>query len=630
MRLSNISIAQKIGGGFALVVILLAIVALSGGVAATSASSRFAVFERLSRASASTGEIRTALAASRIAVGEFIRGGGDASLDEFSVHVDVVAEQLDVALAVAEDQDLRDDLAQASVDLKSYRDVFRRLAEAERARTETVATMGAAGKSVRGMLENYLASADAEQVGDAGLLLSRWMNARIDVLYYLMRGTNEWIDASRTDLAACATLAEDLSKSEPDPELRSILDECRSQVAAYTAGFDQVVAATKRRQSIESDELNTLSHQLSETVQHIGEQAVLQQTLLGANLTASSLRTVFVMGIVGVIAVALGIGAAVVITRWIVIPVRAMTAAIVRVADGDLTVVTADDATDEIGQMAKALNRMSRTLRESVAQMSHNAAALSTAAEELSSISGTMRESAETTSMRATSAAAGAEQVSSSLQTVATAAEEMSSSIAEIARSAESAAMTASSAVEVTDQANRTVQSLQASSQEIGEVIRVINSIAEQTNLLALNATIEAARAGAAGAGFAVVANEVKDLAGGTARATQEIEGRIAKIQEDSRETLDAMLRIGEVIRQIDGASTSIASAVEEQSATTSEIVRSVSQAADGGKDISVNVQGLSVVAQNGVSGAQDVAQAASEFARMATDLQGIVSRFRT
>jgi hypothetical protein len=134
------------------------------------------------------------------------------------------------------------------------------------------------------------------------------------------------------------------------------------------------------------------------------------------------------------------------------------------------------------------------------------------------------------------------------------------------------------------------VAKLGESSQQIGKVIEVITSIAEQTNLLALNATIEAARAGEAGKGFAVVAGEVKELAKETAKATEEIGSRIAAIQEDTSDAVGAIGEIEQVIARIADMQTTIASAVEEQTATTNEIGRNVAEAARGSAEIAENI----------------------------------------
>jgi hypothetical protein len=187
----------------------------------------------------------------------------------------------------------------------------------------------------------------------------------------------------------------------------------------------------------------------------------------------------------------------------------------------------------------------------------------------------------------------------------------------------------ASSAVSAARIANDTVAQLGQSSAEIGQVIKVITSIAEQTNLLALNATIEAARAGEAGKGFAVVANEVKELAKQTANATEDIGGRIIAIQADTKGAVAAIGKVSEVINRIDDISATIATAVEEQSATTNEMTRNASEAANGAGEISVSIGGVAHAAEGTLSRAQDSEKAAQELASIATQLGMLMQQFK-
>ena len=172
------------------------------------------------------------------------------------------------------------------------------------------------------------------------------------------------------------------------------------------------------------------------------------------------------------------------------------------------------------------------------------------------------------------------------------------------------------------------MEKLGISSAEIGEVIKLITSIAEQTNLLALNATIEAARAGEAGKGFAVVANEVKELAKQTGDATEDIAGKVTAIQADAQAAGTAIAGITEVIGRINELQASIASAVEEQTATTDEIARSVNEAASGATEIASNLQDVAEAAQTTSSGATGSLQGAEGLARMADQLQQLVREF--
>ncbi|MCW2566129.1 MAG: chemotaxis sensory transducer, partial [Mycobacterium sp.] len=174
-----------------------------------------------------------------------------------------------------------------------------------------------------------------------------------------------------------------------------------------------------------------------------------------------------------------------------------------------------------------------------------------------------------------------------------------------------------------------TADTMTQSSTEIADVVKLITSIAEQTNLLALNATIEAARAGEAGKGFAVVATEVKELAQETARATEDIARRVQAIQGDTAGAVEAIAEISTIIGRINDYQLTIASAVEEQSATTNEMNRNVAEAATGAEEIAQNITGVASAAEVTTEGVAQSQQAVGELARMSSELQSAVSRFR-
>ena len=254
-----------------------------------------------------------------------------------------------------------------------------------------------------------------------------------------------------------------------------------------------------------------------------------------------------------------------------------------------------------------------------------SAQSLAVASEQMAAISQEMSATAEETSTQANVVSAASEQVSQNIETVATAVEEMSVSIREIAKNATDAARVATSAVHVAESTNATVGKLGESSAQIGKVIKVITSIAQQTNLLALNATIEAARAGEAGKGFAVVANEVKELAKETARATEDISQKIEAIQADTRRAVTAIGEISSIINQISDIQNTIATAVEEQTATTHEISRNVAEGAKGSAEIARNITGVAAAAHDTTAGAGRLMVAATELARMANQLEATV-----
>jgi methyl-accepting chemotaxis protein len=298
-------------------------------------------------------------------------------------------------------------------------------------------------------------------------------------------------------------------------------------------------------------------------------------------------------------------------------------------AHGDLTRDVQIRGSDAVGQMGEGLSKFFCNLRGNVTNIAQMAQALASSSRELTAVSQQMASNAEETAAQANVASAAAEQVSSNVSTVSTAAEEMGASIREISKSAHEAARVATTAVRVADSTNATVAKLGESSAEIGNVIKVITSIAQQTNLLALNATIEAARAGEAGKGFAVVANEVKELAKQTANATRDISQKIEAIQGDTKGAVEAIAQIGKIINQINDIQNTIASAVEEQTATTGEIGRNVTEAAKGSSEIAQNITGVAQAARSTTEGASNTKSSADELSRIANDLQKLVGQFK-
>jgi len=365
----------------------------------------------------------------------------------------------------------------------------------------------------------------------------------------------------------------------------------------------------------------------TETYMDDVETAVaLEQEEIAREVKAATTKILFI--VLGIIILSMVVSYFVV-AKGIVAPLRNIINMLKDIAsgEGDLTKRIIDTSGDETQELADGFNRFIENIQSMIAKIKGNTGDLTDASSELAGISDQLNSAAEETSGRANSVtsasenmslnmdsmSAAMEQAAGNINMVSAASEEMSSTISQIAHNTEKAREITTEAVGQAQHASAQVEDLGTSAKEIFTVVETITDISSQVNLLALNATIEAARAGEAGKGFAVVANEIKDLANQTANASSQIKERVAGIQHSTEGTTAEIVSITKVVGDINEIVSTIATAVEEQSATTNEIAQNISQASLGISEVNENIAEGSVMAK-GVSGdAGEVTTAATQ-----------------
>ncbi|HET9517404.1 MAG TPA: methyl-accepting chemotaxis protein [Actinoplanes sp.] len=406
----------------------------------------------------------------------------------------------------------------------------------------------------------------------------------------------------------------------------------RTEAEAFSAFITQFVrdaGAADDSAASRIDEIQERNHAVDDKLGALKEKVDAAVQAQRAEMAEDGDSTwVLALG-VGLTGLTLLIGLAIPLARSILRPVRRLGEVIDAVAHGDLTRRSGIRSRDELGRMATGLDQALDRIRDSLRTIGTNANALAGSAAGLSEVASVIADSAHATNTQTASAHSEAEEISRNVASVAAGSEQMGVSIREISRNTSEAVRVASVAVAESATATETVRQLGQSSVEIGNVVKLITAIAEQTNLLALNATIEAARAGDAGKGFAVVAGEVKDLAQETARATGDIGARVAAIQHDTTGAVDVIGRISEVIGQINDYQTTIASAVEQQTATTGEMSRSISEVAAGSNRIAGNIADVTAAGAQSLDGVNQTREASAEVARSAAELRTLVGAFR-
>ncbi|MBC9252502.1 chemotaxis protein [Pseudomonas alcaligenes] len=638
--LANLNVSRKLALGFALVLLLTLLNTLSSWVGMSNILQRSDKLDEISGLIAATKDLRISRLRYQANRDESSKREMLSSLDNLQLLQEALSSQFhdpaDQAL-------LRQQKELASAYQEPLNQLIQTFANRESARQQLVGAAQQIGlgldQTLASLAEPSLNPAEQSQrqallhqVASAALQVQQ---ARLQALAYTSSDDPNQERGASEAIRQAVSLLEEQRQRLPAAYQAGVqaslgaLQGYQEALAHYSAELTRSLAV--RQTMVQSgDQIDSLSKSLAE-----------QQT---RKLEEESARSRSIMAGAALLALLLGTVAAIVITRLIVRPLLDTLDAAERIAAGDLSQDIRVTRDDELGQLQRSMQDMTLSLRELIGHIRDGVTQIASAAEELSCVT------------EQTSAGVNSQKVET--DQVATAMHEMAATVQEVARNAEDASESANAAdrqakegeVAVSDavaqmdrladevlRSNEAVGLLKQESEKIGSVLDVIKAVAEQTNLLALNAAIEAARAGEAGRGFAVVADEVRGLAQRTQKSTEEIEALIGSLQtgtqqaanlmDSSREmtgnTVELTRRAGQQLSEIARSVSSIqamnqqiAAAAEEQSAVAEEINRSV-----------VNVRDIS---EQTAAASEETAASSVELARLGNDLQLLVSRFRT
>ena len=661
--LNRLKIGHRIVIGFIMVLLILAGLAFTAIQGLRQLDANFVHYGDLSGDAIIATQLQTQLINIQLAAREYMSSSTDKNAERFENRYSTLLGIMETAHDEIQQPDRVALLKQIDQNLGHYKQGFERLVELMTLRNklvyDTLASIGTDINQRIDQVDRIIASSGNTSLNQyAGKIRENMLLARLSLMKFVDDNRAETIAETFTYLEDLSVADNKLRSSMISNELAGELAGLSRRIADYSREIETLRNTIEERNKLQVQTLDQRSSEILSAAEEIASTVASDTSDLEKEVTSDFANTNTLLLIASAVAVAIGLGCALVISRGITKPVVTLTGVMKDLANENLSVdVPGKERGDELGEMASAVEVFKqnaiRTKQLEAEQIEHQKRTelekrdmmgkmandfndhigsiidtVSSASEELSSSAKSMADVSDQTERQVAEASAASAQTSGNVQTVATATEEMTSTIGEISVQVQQASHSAREAVSKVDATNQMMELLASNSNKIGEVVEMISQIAEQTNLLALNATIESARAGEAGKGFAVVAGEVKALAGQTAKATDEIAQQINEIQAATEKASVSMQDVSQVIQRLDEFTAAIASAMEQQNAATGEISNSIHQAAQGTEIVDNSIASVSRASQEAATASSHVMKAASELAKQSEFLKSEVQRF--